>query len=1153
MNVLKRFFLFVLLVIGFSGYSQSFFRTKQIVADSSVICFDTLSVIPNSVLVMHKNQPLSSSQFAIDYFKASIQLLDSALLHDTITIQYQVFNVNLTQPYMHKNKRLIEQRQLISINEFSSGDKKTDNPWLENSSDLNKTGSITRGISIGNRQDVVVNSDLNLQLDGIIFDDFMIKAVISDKNIPLQPEGNTQQLQEFDKVFIQLYNKSVKITAGDFDIAAPSSALLKANKKVLGAMVDYRYQFADSSSFSTASAFAVTKGKFTRINLVSIDGNQGPYRLTPENGDANIVVIGGSERVFVDGALLKRGLDNDYSIDYNLGEIIFTAKRIVSVESKIVVEFEYTDRHYSRSLFATFNQWKSKKMTVDFNVYSEQDMKNQSIQPELTTEQKLILHNAGNQTSQMISPAFDSVVFNSNQVLYKLMDTTITAIHYDSVFVYSANSDSAFYALSFTNVGANGGDYMLLNNTINGRVFAWVAPENGRHQGSYSPIYILVPPQKKQMVTGKISYQISANSVVNVELAFSNFDENSFSPYGKGDDYGGSIITSYQNRFFFHRKDTLPKPQIITKVSHQFMSATFSEIEPAKNSEFYRRFNIQNAGLLKADMNLLSADVLFKGVKSGLANYAFNYLNFKSLYEGYQHMVNFSWNPKYVNIETQGFNTSGRGSDSKSDYFKLDQLVRLKSRIGNVGVKYEIENNQMKYNATDSLATTSVELSKYEVFVENPDSIKVKYRLWHNVKNLSLPIQNRMTAYSITSEDGASLKFNQKSHTLNLSSIYREVRYSSRDTADNDYAFIGNLTYQGTFLKGAIVANTYYQTSTGREQRKEYQYLKVAKGQGQYIWTDFNNNNVEDLDEFSIAPFVDQAEYIRLWVLTNDYVKTIMNEFNQTLLLNPSSILTSKTTLAKLGSMLKNQTSVFISNKTTDGPEIGANPFSFASSDENIVASSRSMRNNFSVNQSNPVWNAEYVYNNQYNKLFLTSGFETKALISNAIILRSSVLKKLSIKSEFGRMDKKSGSELLLNRNYSIASQYIENTISYLRSSNFRTSLSYKYMEKTSALNSEQSTSFFNQANIELQYNLPKKGVLMSKLSFIDIRFNQSVNSPLAIELLEGLSNGKNVIYTMSFQTVISKNIQLNTSYEFRLSADNSVVQVGNISIRAFF
>ncbi len=168
-------------------------------------------------------------------------------------------------------------------------------------------------------------------------------------------------------------------------------------------------------------------------------------------------------------------------------------------------------------------------------------------------------------------------------------------------------------------------------------------------------------------------------------------------------------------------------------------------------------------------MNLLTADVIFKGVKSGVANYTFNYLNFKSLFEGYQHVVNYSWNPKHINIETQGFNTSGSGADSKSNYLKLSQLVRLKSNIGNIGAKYDVEDNRLNYPLADSIAVSSVELNKYEIFVENPDSINLKYRLWHNVKHLSIPIQNRMTAYSITTEDGASLKLNRKIHSLNLS------------------------------------------------------------------------------------------------------------------------------------------------------------------------------------------------------------------------------------------------------------------------------------------------------------------------------------------------------------------------------------------------
>jgi len=1152
MILIKRLLLIFLMIVAISGYSQSVSRVKQISPDSISFHFDTLSIIPNSIVVTLNYLPVDISAFKIDYFSAKFTILDSILLNKPIVINYQVFDIYLTKPFFHKDRKLIEENRSFYLNEFAISDKSNLNPWMENASELKKAGSITRGISIGNKQDVVVNSDLNLQLDGVIFDDFMIKAVISDKNIPIQPEGNTQQLQEFDKVFIQLNSKSTKIIAGDFDLVAPASNFLKANKKVLGAMVDYSHQFADSSSISTSSSFAVTKGKFARINLVVIDGNQGPYKLIPLSGDANIVVLGGSERVFLNGVLLKRGTENDYSVDYNLGEIVFSPNIIVAQESKIVVEFEYSDRHYSRSLFTNFNQWTNKKFEVALNIYSEQDMKNQSIQPELSTEQKNILRNAGNNQSLMITPAFDSVAYNPNQIRYKLVDSLVNGVHYDSVFVYSSVSDSAYYALSFTNVGPNNGDYMILNNTINGRVFVWIAPKNGLHQGMYNPIYILIPPQKKQMITSKIKYKLSQNSEFNVEFALSNYDKNSFASIEKQNDIGAAITSSYQHKFFLFPHKFKSNPFIFAKISHQYIGAYFSEIEPSKNSEFFRQFNV-DINSLNTPMNLISTDVLFDFLKFGKANYVFNYLDFKSKYTGSQHVVNLKSNSKFFDVETQGLSTHTNGSASNSNYSKLSQLLKGKSTWGNLGAKYDMEYNSLTYIGLDSMAPSSLKLHKYELFIENPDSLPVNYKLWYNVKQLSTPSVLIFNQFSKTSEQGLLVKYMQNKHSLSINSIYREVIYNANINLKNDYALIANLTYQGTLFKGVITLNTFYQTATGQEQKKEYQYLKVAKGQGVYIWTDFNNNNVEEIDEFSVAPYSDQGEYVRLWVLTNSYTKVIINEFNQIIMLNPAAAITSKGGVASVLSKLKNQTSLFLNNKTTDGPEIGANPFSYLQDDQNNIASSRSIRNNLSLNQSDPLWNIEYVFNNQYNKLFLTSGYENKSQQSNSLILRSALFKKIMIKIDCGRIEKKSTTEILLNRNYQIVNNYIEPALSYLRSSNFRIGLSYKYSEKNASSIPSINKAFFNQANFDLQYNLPKRGVIASKFSFINVQFVQNENSPLTLEILQGLSNGKNFTYSLSFQTVISKNIQLNSNYELRISSSNTVVQNGNISIRAFF
>ncbi|MEI6346549.1 MAG: hypothetical protein WCP69_01260 [Bacteroidota bacterium] len=1150
---MKQFVIFILIILPTYIVAQSSFREREIVADSTCIVFDTLSIIPNSLKISQNTSIIPDSLYNLNCFSSTICFKTGKYNGEKITLVYQVFNFNLTKPFFHKPISLIDNFRISSINEFANPNTNIQTGWFDNSSDLTKAGSITRGVSIGNKQDVVVNSDLNLQLDGLIFDDFYIKAVISDKNIPLQPEGNTQQLQEFDKVFIQLYNKIVKITAGDFDIVAPQSSFLEANKKVLGVNVDYQTFVADSNSFSTSTGFAMTKGKFTRMQVTPIEGNQGPYRMISENGEANIVIIGGSERVFFNGTLLQRGQNNDYTVDYNIGEIVFTSRVLIARESRIVVEFEYSDRHYSRSIASSFNQWKSEKFVVSLNLYSEQDLKNQSIQPELSLDQKNILRNAGEQFDQMVSPAFDSLPYNSNQIRYKLIDTIVSAVRYDTVFVYSTNPDSSFYALSFTYLGANKGDYLLLNNSANGRVFAWIAPLNGIKQGSYSPIVVLVPPQKKQMVVAKLDYKVSKNSLLNLEVAVSNFDKNLFSTIGNTNNLGGAIVGQFTNRYFFDSPDVSPKNKLVSKLGFELNSKTFSFIEPSKNSEFYRQLNIQSSNLQPVNMALLSADFLFEHQKKILLNYSVNYLEYQSQYKGIQQLWNGATNFKYFDLKSNGFYTNSTSSLFKSTFLKSNQTARLKLPFAYLGVQLETEKNMFIQGQDDSLMSNSLGLIKNEFFIVNSDSAKLKYKIWINGKTIENPLFNKMTPYSYTTETGVNFDLQSLIQNITVNAVYREVNYASHILEKNEYAFISNVNHQIKLAKSAVVINTYYQTATGREQKKEYQYIKVAKGQGQYLWTDFNNNNVEDLDEFSIAPYSDQGEYVRIWIISNEYVRTFANEFNQTMQINLSTLCRKKTIISKILSLLKNQSSILLSNKTSAGPEIGANPFVFDRADQNTVSAGRSLRNVFSINQSNPIWNVEYLYNNSFNKLFLVSGFETRNQTSNSVVIRFAPLRKFSQKIDIGLIDKSLASEYFDNRNYQIKQNYIDASISFLKSTNFRTSLSYRYNEKESSFLNEINTSFFNHATIDFQYNIPNKGMINTKVSMISVLFNQDKNSPLALEILEGLSNGFNLIGNMSFQTVIAKNLQLNLIYETRVSPDKTVVHTGNISIRANF
>ena len=66
---------------------------------------------------------------------------------------------------------------------------------------LNTSGNITRGLTVGNNQNGVTNSTLDLQIEGKLSDKVTLKASIIDTNLPIQENGNTYKLNEFDQSF----------------------------------------------------------------------------------------------------------------------------------------------------------------------------------------------------------------------------------------------------------------------------------------------------------------------------------------------------------------------------------------------------------------------------------------------------------------------------------------------------------------------------------------------------------------------------------------------------------------------------------------------------------------------------------------------------------------------------------------------------------------------------------------------------------------------------------------------------------------------------------------------------------------------------------------------------------------------------------------
>src|SRR5690606_16135518 len=265
----------------------------------------------------------------------------------------------------------------------------------------------------------------------------------------LQEGGYSQKLDEFDQIFIELAGEKWSVRAGDLFLENRTSRFLNFSKKVQG--LSGNYTFGDESAKTNIFASAaLVRGQYARSSFVGQEGNQGPYKLRGPNNELYVLVISGSERVFVNGILLKRGESNDYVIDYNAGEIIFTSLFPVTSEMRINIEYQFSDRNYTRLVTHAGAMREQEKWSLGGFIYSENDIKNQPLQQNLTSEQAQILSDAGDDLTQMVAPSAYQDTYSENKILYRKIN-----VNGVEVFEFSNDPAEVLYNVRFTLVGNN--------------------------------------------------------------------------------------------------------------------------------------------------------------------------------------------------------------------------------------------------------------------------------------------------------------------------------------------------------------------------------------------------------------------------------------------------------------------------------------------------------------------------------------------------------------------------------------------------------------------------------------------------------------------------------------------------------------------------
>jgi hypothetical protein len=1145
------------LIFGLSWTAQAQQKCRWFSVDYFInpVELDSLSAIQESIRVLDKAG--NSYPFNYNLSNRTLQIsFDSVSKPDSVQVCYRTLATRLDQTFAKRtlltdydSTAIFKDNRVQNIPDFDIREE------LFPSSNLYKTGSLTRGVSFGNTQNVFVNSALNLQLEGDIGENLKIRASITDQNVPFQPEGNTQQIQDFDNVLIELYNDNFSLAAGDVVLQQRQSEFLRYYKNVQGLQFTSKYKLKKGWEASSQGFASVAKGKFASIQLPILEGVLGPYRISGPNNERFVVIMANSERVFLDGRQLQRGFNADYVIDYNQAEITFTPKVLITQYSRVRVDFEFAERNYARSILGANHLQTNGKVDFYVNYYQEKDNQNRPLFTEFTQAEQALLASVGDNVENAVIPRIDSVTYDPTRILYEKVTEVDDFGNVETYYRYSTDPELAHFALSFSQVGPNQGDYRRTSQLSNGTVFQYVPPVSGQPQGDYSILSQLPAPDSKRMTTAGSRVKLGKYEKVYTEVALSSVDDNQFSGFDDQDNQGLGWKIGLQSE---NRELGLFKGYKFKGLAEvEYNSTNFSFIDRFRYIEFDRDWGITPEILEEpaAERFFLTQVGLEKDAKNTF-NYKLYLRNRENVLSGSQHTANWTAElGKRFLLRQEFFSLKSDQDTLTSDWNRYLGNVSYQSKILVPGYQFSLDRNAFKNPETDSVISTAMNFKEHLIYLRSNDSLSYAVLVDAAWREDKAPVAGRLLNDTRAFTSNFTFRKQWTQHNLSSTFTYRELEYLQRDLP-TELTVMGKVDYSGSLGKNLIRNEISYAIGNGRELQREFVFLPAPNGDGTHTWRDDNEDGIQQLNEFYIAINPEEKQYIKIFVPTDTYVQAYTSLLNYRIQARlPESWKEAGGLLAFLYKF-SNTTSLSVEKKvTSDDFQDRVNPFIGSIDRDEILSLRQILRTSFFFNRASAKYGFDLSLFDSQLKQLLSGGFEDQIQQDWKLNTRYNFNSILTLRIIGSTGNRTSASDFLENRNYTIQQSTIGPELAWQPSPFFRTTGTYSFTGKANTQNEVfDEKALTHQVGLDLRYAKAIKTTLTGNLRLIQIDYNGEINSPVGYEMLQALTPGTNVTWSLNWLQKIGEGLQLNLVYEGRNSQGlDRIVHVGRMQVSALF
>lgn len=1138
------------------------------------MCFSLINAQDNIVTVKLSKQSDSISLYSTPVLINTLNVkngrsllkkdTDYAILNDFKTIVFKTkFNSDsLTASFVpvpqsilkeqFKHKLYLGNNQNASL--ISEG---SETAQTSDDEDLKTDGVLLRGISFGNSQDLVLNSTLNLRLGGMVGKDIKIEGAITDQEYPFQPDGTTSSLQDFDRIYLKISKSNKRsVLLGDYYYQNnPNFWFSKFSKKNRGMQISGTDSLKNGNLTWDVSG-ALARGRFARNEIAGKEGLQGPYRLTGTRNEQFIIIISGTEQIYLDGKKMERGLQNDYIIDYNSGEITFTPKHIITAFNRIVAEFQYSDRYYTRTVAGTSLVYESKKWVHGISIYSEQDAKTQPIQQELDffdstkmlSVKDILIQSGDNNFNAIITEVKSRDSFSSNQPNYTKLDSSGYKIY---VYIDKKDNSKQYYSVKFNYVGKGNGNYIISATTANGKVFTWVKPLGSIKQGDYEPITQIQAPNRLTILESKTGYS-HKNFKISFNASLSNNDKNTFSGIDDKDNSGSAVFLKISDKNLLSKTKSGAELLLNNEFTGEITSGRFSTIERYRSVEFNRdfsrsQFNETNDFLPKREgyaTHLLNLSVgknfnyFFKaGLNENTARSA-RFLSQGALFK----FKDFGIEPQ---IDLRNDNQKNKANLAKiSAYF---QKENTNSQLTVLEEKSLIKNN------TDTLLNSSFSYKEIRI-TENVKWKKINLLLDANqstTSNVNQTTRLLNPALSAGNLQGEFTYQNTKSAFTKLSINQRFSKLlDSNNAAGIDAGTHTAVKFEWNYRQWLKIfsGNLFYQTLSGREQQRQFAYFEVPAGQGYFTWIDFNSNGIQEINEFQETPFKDKANFARLLVPTGQYIQAQQSELNGNLFTDLSRLKKWKSKFGKI----QNKFTWNYNGKTVSEKVFSKlYPMFTENSKSDVLAYNSFYRNLIEFeNQKNNVL-VQIQYLQRGNKVLYSNGFDTRLNKLTGASIRLIPAMSWQIKLNLETKLQRYVSAFLPANSFNYKLFTADPGIIWQYGSKLRISANLKYSGKLYSIITSPAQLW--EASLQGTQSISKTGILDLQFSFLNAMYSGNPNSPEGYDVLQGFVTGRNIRIQSNLRFNSGKNIQLLFGYDGRFNSKSPAVHVGRAEVRYLF